>query len=87
MKKLSPVKAIRAFCLQCVNGQRKEVKLCPSEKLCPLWPYRLGTNPTIKRAYSEEHKRKLRENIKIARNVNRGYKEIAPETPFAGQGI
>jgi hypothetical protein len=35
------IKAIRAKCLECSGGQRKEVKLCPI-KSCPLWPYRLS---------------------------------------------
>ena len=40
----TPVKAIRAKCLDCCCNQRLEVKLCPA-KGCPLWPYRLGHRP------------------------------------------
>jgi len=47
MKKLTPIKAIRAKCLDCVCFQLKEVKLCPSDD-CPLWPYRMGKNPNRK---------------------------------------
>ena len=38
---LTPIKAIRARCLDCCGGQKAEVRLCPSQK-CPLWPYRMG---------------------------------------------
>ena len=41
---LTPIKAIRAKCLDCVCWQPKEVRLCPSEK-CPLHPYRMGHRP------------------------------------------
>jgi len=43
-KRLTPVKAIRAKCLDCCCNQVKEVRLCPVEK-CPLYPYRMGKNP------------------------------------------
>ena len=41
---MTPLKAIRVYCLDCCGGQSKEVKLCPCEN-CPLWQYRLGKNP------------------------------------------
>lgn len=44
MKRLTPIKAIRAKCLDCCAGQNNEVKLCPVEK-CPLYPYRFGHRP------------------------------------------
>ena len=44
---LTPVKAIRAKCLDCCCGQRNEVELCPCAD-CPLYPYRFGKNPNIK---------------------------------------
>ena len=44
MKVLTPIKAIRAYCIECSGGMTKEVKLCPVEK-CPLFPYRMGKRP------------------------------------------
>lgn len=44
---LSPLKSIRAKCLDCMCDQPQEVRLCPSEN-CPLWPYRMGHNPNRK---------------------------------------
>ena len=45
MKVRTPIKAIRAKCLDCCCNQVKEVKLCAS-LTCPLWPYRMGHRPT-----------------------------------------
>ncbi len=44
---LSPLRAIRLNCLECVCWSASEVKNCTG-KLCPLYPYRLGTNPERK---------------------------------------
>jgi hypothetical protein len=44
MKRLTPIKAIRAKCLDCSNHQPKEVRLCPVTN-CPLWLYRMGKRP------------------------------------------
>jgi len=44
----TPVKAIRAKCVSCMGGNYAEVRECPSETTCPLWKYRLGTNPDCK---------------------------------------
>ncbi len=66
----SPIKAIRAKCLDCCCGQKEEVKLCPATA-CPLYPFRLGKNPFRKREMSEEQRQaaaarlaKARENRK-----------------------
>lgn len=79
---ISPLKAIRAKCLDCCCGQRTEVGVCPC-KDCPLWAFRFGKNPyygmTVdengnvemnkkrKRVMSDEHKAKLIEGRKKAR--------------------
>lgn len=44
MKKLTPIKAIRAKCLDCCCGSTAEVRLCTAEK-CPLFPYKMGHRP------------------------------------------
>ena len=41
---LSPMKAIRAKCLECCAGQPKEVRACECDN-CALHPFRLGKNP------------------------------------------
>lgn len=47
MQKLSPVKAIRKHCLDCMCGSVGEVKNCIIVD-CPLFPFRLGKNPNRK---------------------------------------
>lgn len=47
-KRLTPIKAARAKCLDCMCGNRAEVRLCPS-KDCPLWYYRFGYTPESNR--------------------------------------
>ena len=44
---MTPLKSIRAKCLDCCNDQVQEVRLCPCEN-CALWPYRMGHNPNRK---------------------------------------
>lgn len=41
---LSPLKAIRAKCLDCSAGSAFEVRKCHIVD-CPLYPYRFGHNP------------------------------------------
>lgn len=43
-KVMTPVKSIRAKCLDCCCGQAVEVRQCPCMD-CSLWPYRLGHRP------------------------------------------
>jgi len=44
MAKLTPIRAIRAKCLDCACGQYSEVRECIIND-CPLWEYRLGKRP------------------------------------------
>lgn len=62
----SPLKAIRAFCIDCMGEQVREVKLCPSQ-ICPLHAFRMGKNPYRKRELSPEHLAKLQEARKKAK--------------------
>lgn len=39
----SPIRAIRAKCLDCSGGNASEVRKCPAFD-CALWPFRMGTN-------------------------------------------
>ena len=43
-KPQSPLRAIRAKCLDCSCYQASEVRLCEAIK-CPLWPFRAGKHP------------------------------------------
>lgn len=48
MNKSTPLKAIRKYCLYCMNGQEPEIRLCPS-KLCLFYPCRFAKNQTSPR--------------------------------------
>jgi len=49
MKTKSPLKSIRAKCLECAVYQKHEVLKCHLTD-CPLFPFRLGRNPNRKKA-------------------------------------
>lgn len=53
MAKLTPMRAIRKKCLECCNGQAKEVRLCTIEK-CALHEYRSGHRPKGEENIAEE---------------------------------
>lgn len=56
-----PQDAIKAYCLDCVGGERSEVDLCPAVN-CALHPFRKGKNPYRKpRTVSKEHMKNMRE--------------------------
>ena len=44
MAKVTPMRAIRAKCLECSCGSPHEVRNCTVEK-CPLYVYRFGKRP------------------------------------------
>jgi hypothetical protein len=48
-KRLSPLKAIRVFCVWCCGGSAHEVNLCPAgpeaKHPCVFWAYRMGIIP------------------------------------------
>lgn len=63
----TPLKAIRAKCLDCSCGSTKEVRECELIK-CALHPYRNGRNPNRKKKeLSEEQKQAAAERLKKAR--------------------
>ena len=41
---MTPMKAIRAKCLDCCAGSAKAVRTCAAPN-CPLFPYRFGHRP------------------------------------------
>ena len=63
----NPVKAIRAFCLDCCGGSPYEVKDCTARD-CFLYPFRLGRNPfRTKREMTEEQRSAAAERLALAR--------------------
>ena len=64
--KMTPIKAIKAKCLDCCCGQREEVRECPA-KTCPLWQFRLGKNPNRARNMTDEQRKAAAERLAKAR--------------------
>lgn len=72
IKKITPLKAIRLKCLDCMCGSKHEVKLCASID-CPLFPYRFGNNPErrgIGRLIERIPKNRLVSKRNTAKNAN-----------------
>lgn len=46
---VSPIRSIRAKCLDCSGGSDAEVRKCTAIG-CALWPFRMGSNPFHARA-------------------------------------
>lgn len=65
----SPLKAIRAKCLDCCCDQTTEVKLCPAST-CPLHPFRFGKNPFHKRELTDEQREALCQRLELGRAKN-----------------
>jgi hypothetical protein len=51
---MTPLKVIRARCLDCCAGSAAEVRTCTAVH-CPSWPYRMATSP-FRAPLSEEEK-------------------------------
>lgn len=62
-KILPPLKAIRAYCVECSGTSKPEVANCPIIR-CELFDYRFGKNPHRKKTVmSDSHKAKLRDGL------------------------
>lgn len=57
----NPIKAIKAYCLNCVGGQRSEVDLCPCTH-CELHAFRTGVNPYRKKREIDKNTRVILQN-------------------------
>ena len=67
-KIISPLKAIRAKCLECSAGSPSNVKECNIPE-CELFNFRFGKNPfRKKRILTDEQKREMGERLKKARD-------------------
>ena len=62
------IKAIRAKCLDCSGGSSAEVKACELTH-CPLYKFRLGKNPNIKREMSDEQRQAAADRLAKAREA------------------
>ena len=69
-KKITPIRAIRLKCLDCMLGSSNEVSLCPSRD-CPLFRFRFGHNPNIQLTDEERERRSrlARENLSFTQET------------------
>ena len=68
----NPVKAIRAFCLDCCGGSAGFIKDCSAPN-CALYTFRLGKNPyRAKRELTDDQREKLRDRLQKARESQIG---------------
>lgn len=64
---MTPLKAIRAKCIDCCCGSSNEVKLCTVTS-CPLYDFRFGKNPyRKKRELSDEQREAMALRLKNAK--------------------
>src|ERR1700745_3216978 len=52
------LKAIRANCIDCMGGSEAEVRRCSAIK-CPMWSYRMSTNPFHRQELSDERRERM----------------------------
>lgn len=70
MERLTPIKAIRAKCLDCCCGQSAEVRSCQINQ-CPLWRYRMGREERDELYIRKPMSEKQRESVEKLKGLNR----------------
>ncbi len=76
-KRMSPLKALRARCIDCCGGSPHEVRLCVAVT-CPSWPFRMGANPfRTKRVLSDEERARNAAQLRRARQIDVPEREVA----------
>ena len=65
----SPLKAIRAFCIDCMGDQVRLVKECPTQT-CPLHAFRMGKNPYRSRELTDEERQAIAERLQNAKKTS-----------------
>lgn len=61
------LRAIRANCIECAGNNEAEVRRCRMVA-CPMWPYRMATNPFQRRELSDEQRAELGDRLRRARD-------------------
>lgn len=57
-KPATPLRAIKMFCVECFGGSAREVSRCTSYN-CPLYEFRQGKNPRLKRELTDEQRQQM----------------------------
>lgn len=61
-KVTNPISAIRAFCVQCMNGAVRSIKTCSAHDTCALHPFRMGVNLLDARSIRAAQKREAKKS-------------------------
>jgi hypothetical protein len=64
------LRVIRANCIECSGGAEAEVRRCRMVA-CPMWPYRMGTNPFHRQELSKEEREVRAERLGRARGARK----------------
>lgn len=62
------LEVIRENCIDCAGGSQAEVRRC-AQVSCPMWPYRMNSNPLRKREMSDEQRAQASERLARAREA------------------
>lgn len=74
-KRLTPIKAIRKHCLDCMGGSWVQVKRCDNA-MCPLLEFRFGKNPArMGRKLSPEHPFLQKKNL-LTRGFTKDHRRV-----------
>ena len=85
-ERIGPMKAIQYFCKECYGYQPEEVPNCPS-KLCPLWPFRMGTEKNYSQGSSKSAKNTGNSEYYITSAENGVKIKLGTETFFQSNGL
>ena len=73
---LTPIKAIRTFCLECMMWMQAEIPRCTAP-LCPLFPFRMGE---AHKDVSPEQRKALSDRAKAMQKIKRGKENATQKT-------
>ena len=74
---MSPLRAIRAHCLDCCGGSTQEVAKCVALR-CPSWPFRMGSNP-YREPPSDEQRQAMQERGRRLAKANKSLSSDAKD--------
>ncbi len=77
----TPLGVIREHCLYCSGQSSNEVKLCQVTK-CPLYDWRFGSHPYVKRTVSESRREIARQNFAAKQNHDPDREKNSPNEDF-----
>ena len=84
--RVSPLRALRAKCLDCCNGSPQEVRLCTAVD-CPNWPFRMGKNPWSAPASDARRAHGRRLGLKRAANRAGAFSEKDETDASSSEGV